>query len=133
MSMSDPIADLLSRIRNAQQAGHTSHVLPRSKLKLAIVRILKEEGFIEGYVEDPNDGVQGTIKVFLRYDSANKGVIRGIQRVSRPSRRVYVGKSDVPRVRNGLGVAILTTPRGVLTDRDARIAGVGGEVMVHVW
>ena len=132
MSMTDPIADLLTRIRNAQTAGHAQLRVPRSKLKLELVKILKQEGFLEGFVEE-DDGPQGWVKIFLRYDGARKGVIRGIRRVSRPSRRVYVGKNEIPRVRNGLGVAILTTPRGVLTDRDARTAGVGGEVMCHVW
>lgn len=132
MSMTDPIADMLTRIRNAQLAGHANLKVPRSNLKLAILRILKEEGFVEGYIEEA-EGPQGALKIFLRYDAANRGVIRGMQRVSKPSRRVYVGKDEVPRVRNGLGVAILTTPRGVLTDRQARQAGVGGEVLCHVW
>lgn len=131
--MTDPIADLLTRIRNAQQAGHDSLIVPRSKIKLAIVKILKHEGFIEGYVDDESRGYQGIIKVFLKYDDAQRGTIRGLLRVSKPGRRVYVGKAEVPRVRNGLGVAILTTPRGVITDRDARHAGVGGEVLCHVW
>ena len=130
--MTDPIADLLTRIRNAIRAGHSNLVVPRSRLKLAIVRILKAEGFIEGFI-DIDEGPQGKIKVFPRYDDENQAVIRGIQRISQPSRRLYVGKHDVPRVRNGLGVAILTTPRGVLTDRDARKAGVGGEVICYVW
>ena len=132
MSMTDPIADLLTRIRNAQQAGHAHLSVPRSKLKKELLRILKQEGFVEGYVEN-DEGPQGYLKVFLKYDAAMKGTIRGLRRVSRPSRRVYVGKNEIPRVRNGLGIAILTTPRGVLTDRDARSAGVGGEVMCHVW
>lgn len=132
MSMTDPIADMLTRIRNAQRAGHAQLVIPRSKLKLELARVLKQEGFLEGYVDDL-DGTRGQLKLFLRYDEAKQGVIRGIRRVSRPSCRVYVGKNEIPRVRNGLGVAILTTPRGVLTDRDARSAGVGGEVMCHVW
>jgi small subunit ribosomal protein S8 len=132
MPVSDPIADLLTRIRNAQKAGHAAAVIPHSKIKLALVRILKGEGFIEGYVEN-TDKVQSTIKVFLKYDAEANGVIRGLKRVSKPGRRIYVGKTDVPRVRNGLGVAILTTPRGVLTDRQAREAGVGGEVICHVW
>jgi small subunit ribosomal protein S8 len=130
--MTDPIADLLTRIRNAIGAGHSSLVVPRSRLKFAIVRILKVEGFIEGYI-DIEEGPQGQIKIFPRYDDENQAIIRGIQRISKPSRRLYVGKHDVPRVRNGLGVAILTTPRGVLTDRDARKAGVGGEVICYVW
>jgi small subunit ribosomal protein S8 len=132
MSMTDPIADMLTRIRNAQQAGHASLTLPRSKVKVAITNILKSEGFVEGYVEDDR-GPQGAIKIFLRYDGGQTGVIRGLRRVSKPSRRVYVGKDEIPRVRNGLGVAILTTPRGVLTDAQARQAGVGGEVICHVW
>lgn len=132
MSMTDPIADMLTRIRNAQQAGHASLTVPRSKLKVALATILKKEGFVEGYVEDER-GPQGQLKIFLRYDAGQRGVIRGLRRVSKPSRRVYVGKDDIPRVRNGLGVAILTTPRGVLTDSQARQAGVGGEVLCHVW
>lgn len=134
--MNDPIADLLTRIRNAVQANHDSLVVPRSRLKLAITDLLQREGFVAGYTEI-EDGRQGLIRIHPRYEEprpgVRKGVIRGIQRVSRPSRRVYVGKDDVPRVRNGLGVAILTTPKGVLTDRQARKAGVGGEVLCYVW
>jgi small subunit ribosomal protein S8 len=130
--MTDPIADLLTRIRNAIQARHGKLLVPRSTLKLAIVKILKEEGFIEGYIEVENEH-QGAIKIFPKYDTAQRGVIRGLERVSKPSRRVYVGRSDVPKVRNGLGVAILTTPRGVITDRQARKVGVGGEVLCYIW
>ena len=130
--MTDPIADLLTRIRNAAQARHASLVVPRSKIKVEIVRILKDEGFLDGF-EVIEDDKQGLIRVFPRYDEANNAVLRGLVRVSKPSRRKYVGKTDVPRVRNGLGVAILTTPRGVLTDRDARTAGIGGEVLCYVW
>lgn len=132
MSMTDPIADLLTRIRNAQAAGHANVVLPRSSIKVEIVRILKEEGFIEGYVENP-DNKQGRLKVFLKYDGGSRGTIRGLERVSKPGRRVYVGRDEITRVRNGLGLSILTTPRGVITDREARRAGVGGEVICHVW
>jgi len=132
MPMTDPIADLLTRIRNAQLASHNNLEIPRSKLKVEIVKILKAEGFIEGFIES-EEGFQGTVKIFLKYDAARKGTILGLRRISRPSRRVYVGKHDIPRVRNGLGVAILTTPKGVLTDRQARSAGVGGEVMCHIW
>lgn len=132
MSMTDPIADMLTRIRNAQLAGHANVKVPRSKIKIEVAKILSTEGFIEGFVEDAT-GPQGEIKVFLKYDGANNGTIRGIRRVSRPSRRVYVGKDEIPRVRNGLGIAILTTPRGVLTDAQARKSGVGGEVICHVW
>jgi small subunit ribosomal protein S8 len=130
--MTDPIADLLTRIRNAQKAAHDTVVIPRSKIKLGIIGILKSEGFIEGYVED-DTGPQGTLKVFLKYRGRQEGIIRGIKRISKPGRRVYVGKKDIPRVRDGLGVAILTTPRGLLTDHQARQAGVGGEVVCHVW
>lgn len=132
-TMTDPISDLLTRIRNAGRAGHPSLVIPRSKVKLELCRVLKEEGFIEGYLDLSDPAPQGEIKVFLRYLGERKPVFRGLQRVSKPSRRVYVAKDAIPRVRNGLGVAILTTPRGVLTDRQARIAGVGGEVICHVW
>lgn len=131
--MTDPIADLLTRIRNAQQARHNNVEAPRSRIKLEIVKILKREGFVDGYVEETSDTPQGTIKIFLKYDDDRDGVIRGLSRVSKPSRRVYVGRDDVPRVRSGLGVAILTTSRGVLTDRQARQAGVGGEVLCHIW
>jgi small subunit ribosomal protein S8 len=130
--MTDPIADMLTRIRNAGQAGHDSVKVPRSKIKLELARLLKDEGFIEGYIDVP-EGPQGHVKLFLRYDGDRAAIIRGLQRVSKPGRRVYVGKHDIPRVRNGLGIAILTTPRGVLTDHNARMAGVGGEVLCYVW
>ena len=130
--MSDPIADLLTRIRNAVQARHESLLVPRSSVKLAILGILKAEGYIEDF-QSVEAGVQGQIRIWPRYDGSNKGVIRGVERISRPSRRKYVSKDDIPRVRNGLGVAILTTPRGVLSDRDARREGVGGEVLCYVW
>ena len=130
--MTDPIADLLTRIRNAIQARHGSLDVPRSRLKLEIVRILKEEGFVADF-KVVDEGPQGHIQVYPRYDAANQAVLRGLERVSKPSRRLYVGKDEVPRVRNGLGVAILTTPRGVLTDRQARKVGVGGEVLCYVW
>ncbi len=131
MSMTDPIADFLTRIRNATKAGHSSVKIPRSKIKSELAKVLKNEGFIEGWVDD--DEGFGSIKLFLRYDKKERGIIRGLQRVSKPSRRVYVAKDSVPRVRNGLGVAILTTPKGVLSDSQARKAGVGGEVICYVW
>ena len=132
MATTDPIADLLTRIRNGLTARHKAIVVPRSKIKLEIVKILKQEGFVEGYIDQPTDE-RPNIKVFLKYSDARTGVIQGIERVSSPSRRFYVGKDEVPRVRNGLGLAILTTPRGVLTDKSARTAGVGGEVLCYVW
>jgi small subunit ribosomal protein S8 len=130
--MTDPIADLLTRLRNAQKAQHATVAIPRSSVKLGIVSILKEQGFIEGYVES-TDSSQGSIKIFLRYDHQKRGTIHGLLRISKPSRRVYVRKADIPYVRDGLGVAILTTSRGLLTDRQARHAGVGGEVICHIW
>jgi small subunit ribosomal protein S8 len=130
--MTDPIADLLTRIRNAIQARHASLIVPKSKIKLEIVRILQEEGFVDEFSVKEDDK-QGLIEIYPRYDEANNAVLRGLVRVSKPSRRKYVGKTDVPRVRNGLGVAILTTPRGVITDRQARQAGVGGEVICYAW
>ena len=130
--MTDPIADLLTRLRHAQKAQHATVQIPRSKVKLGIVSILKDQGFIEGYVE-ASDSTQGSIKIFLKYDQKRRGTIRGLQRVSKPSRRVYVRKSEIPYVRDGLGIAILTTSRGLLTDRQARHAGVGGEVVCHIW
>jgi len=132
MSMTDPIADLLTRIRNAVQARHETVAVPRSKLKLEIVKVLKSEGYIEGYIDQP-EGPRSSIKLFLKYTDSRRGVIRGLQRVSSPGRRTYVGKDEVPRVDNGLGLAILTTPQGVLSDRAARSAGVGGEVLCFVW
>jgi small subunit ribosomal protein S8 len=130
--MTDPIADMLTRIRNAQRAGHTTVAMPRSRLKLSLAHVLKREGFLEGFVDDAN-GALGSLKLFLKYDAQNRGVIRGIERVSRPGRRVYAGRDDIPRVRNGLGVTILTTPKGVLSDAQARAAGVGGEIICQVW
>ncbi len=132
MVTTDPIADLLTRIRNGLAARHKSVLIPRSKMKLEIVKILKSEGFIEGYI-DQADAERPNLKVFLKYVDGQSGVIQGLQRVSNPSRRMYVGKDELPKVRNGLGVAILTTPRGVLTDKAARSAGVGGEVICYVW
>jgi small subunit ribosomal protein S8 len=130
--MTDPIADMLTRIRNAQRAGHTTVAMPRSRLKLSLAHVLKREGFLEGFVDDAS-GALGSLKLFLKYDAQNRGVIRGIERVSRPGRRVYAGRDDIPRVRNGLGVTILTTPKGVLSDAQARAAGVGGEIICQVW
>ena len=128
--MTDPIADLLTRIRNAARAGHESLKCPRSKLKIEVLRILQEE--VSGYEEEPYKN-QGMLTIFPRYDQGSSAILQGIQRVSRPSRRQYVGKDNIPQVRNGLGIAILTTPRGVLTGYQAREAGVGGEVLCYVW
>jgi small subunit ribosomal protein S8 len=130
--MTDPIADLLTRIRNAVHAGHDSLKCPRSKLKVEIVKILQQEGFLSDY-EEIQDAKQGQIQIFPRYDKNSNAIIRGIRRISKPSRRYFVGKTEIPRVRNGLGIAILTTSRGVLTDKQARDAGIGGEILCYVW
>ena len=130
--MTDPIADLLTRLRNATRAGHASVQCPRSNLKIEVLRILKEEGFLTGFEEEPHKN-QGLLTIFPRYDQSSTAVLQGIKRVSRPSRRQYVGKNDIPQVRNGLGIAILTTPNGVLTGYQAQEAGVGGEVLCYVW
>jgi small subunit ribosomal protein S8 len=132
MSMSDPISDLLTRIRNAGQAGHDRVLIPHSRLKEAIVKLMVDEGFVADF--DVRDkGVERWLEVGIRYDRDSKAIIRGLQRVSKPSRRIYVRRDEIPYVRNGLGLAILTTPKGVISDRDARREGVGGEVICYVW
>ena len=132
MSMTDPIADLLTRIRNAAQAGHRSVEIPASRLKREISRVLAEERFIDNFAFY-DDGKQGQLRLYLRYDESNESIIQGIRRLSRPGLRQYAAKDGLPRVRRGLGVAILSTSRGVMTDRDARRAGIGGEVLCSVW
>jgi small subunit ribosomal protein S8 len=133
--MTDPIADMLTRIRNALMAGHTSLVVPSSKLKLAILSLMKEQGFIQDYDVIP-DHPQSQVRVWLRYVGERKerrSVISGLERVSKPGCRIYVGHEEIPWVMSGLGIAILSTPKGILTDRQARKVGVGGEVMCYVW
>ena len=129
---SDPIADMLTRIRNGLKSGHGAVALPNSKLKLAIAQILKEEGYIKNY-KVIQDNKQGVLQIFLKYGRKNEPVISEIRRVSKPSRRVYVDKDSVPVVRNGLGLAILTTSRGVITDKEARKQQIGGEVICTFW
>jgi small subunit ribosomal protein S8 len=135
--MTDPIADMLTRIRNATIARHSRVDIPASTLKLEIAKILELEGYIQSFkVVDPtaeSGGVQKTIRVQLKYGPRGERVITGIERVSRPGRRVYFGSDDVPTVLGGLGTAILTTSRGVMTGREARRQGVGGEVLCNVW
>jgi small subunit ribosomal protein S8 len=128
--MSDPIADMLTRIRNAQQAQKVSVSMPSSKLKVAIAKVLQDEGYIDGFDVKANDG-KATLDVALKY-YAGRPVIERIERVSRPGLRVYKGSNELPRVMNGLGVAIVSTPRGVMTDRSARASRVGGEVLCVV-
>jgi small subunit ribosomal protein S8 len=130
MSMSDPIADMLTRIRNAQMIEKMSVEMPSSKLKIAIAQVLKDEGYIDGY-SIGNEGGKSRLIISLKY-YAGRPVIERIERVSRPGLRVYKGRHSIPHVMNGLGVAIVTTPRGVMTDRKARAAGIGGEVLCYV-
>lgn len=130
--MTDPIADMLTRVRNAITARHPKVDVPASKLKTEIARILKEEGFILNY-KLTEEGAKKFIRLYLKYTPGNVPVISQIQRVSRPGCRVYVGSKDVPRVLGGLGVNILTTPRGVMTGASARKENVGGEVLCQVW
>ncbi len=133
MSMTDPIADLLTRIRNAVRAGHPSVVIPGSRLKARVVGILKTQGYIKGYGIEPGPTGQREIKVELKPLQDGKPVLSGLKRVSKPGLRVYVDKESVPKVLNGMGIAILTTSRGVLTDEEARKLGVGGEVLCEIW
>jgi len=132
MSMTDPIADMLTRIRNAADAEHEKVDVSSSKLKLEIARILKEEGYIKGYkyVEDKK---QGIIRVYLKYGPEKQKVISGFKRVSKPGRRIYTPWKEIPRVMGGLGIAILSTSRGILTDQQSRETRVGGEVICYVW
>lgn len=137
MTVSDPISDMLTRIRNAVAVGHTTVALPNSKLKVAIAKILKDEGFIGGYeVVDGQTSVHKVLRIRLKYIGERRErqpVITGLERVSRPGRRVYAGKNEIPWVLSGLGIAILSTPRGVMTGQRARQLGVGGEVICKVW
>ncbi|MDX2182248.1 MAG: 30S ribosomal protein S8 [Bryobacteraceae bacterium] len=132
MNTSDPIADMLTRVRNAIIARHPKVDVPSSKLKVEIARIMKEEGYILNY-KLAEEGSKKTIKIYLKYTPANLPVISKLERVSRPGCRVYVGSDDIPRVLGGLGVNILTTPKGVMTGAAARKQGVGGEVLCQVW
>ena len=130
MSMSDPIADMLTCIRNAQTVNKTTVAMPSSKLKVAIARVLKDEGYIESYAVAEDAG-KATLSIELKY-YAGRPVIERIERVSRPGLRVYKGKSEIPTVLNGLGVTIVSTPKGVMTDRKARATGTGGEILCYV-
>ena len=137
--MTDPIADMLTRIRNAVSSRHTRVDLPASKLKVEIARILQDEGYIAGFklvdgtAERPAKTAPQVLRLFLKYGHGGERVISGIERVSRPGRRVYVSRDDVPSVLGGLGVSILTTSRGVMSGRSAQKAGVGGEILCNVW
>ncbi|MCH4003915.1 MAG: 30S ribosomal protein S8 [Lactobacillus crispatus] len=132
MVMTDPIADYLTRIRNANMAKHDSVEIPASNIKKSISEILKREGFIRDY-EVADDNKQGVIKVFLKYGPNGERVISGLKRISKPGLRNYVGAEDLPKVLNGLGIAIVSTSAGVITDKEARQKNVGGEVIAYVW
>lgn len=132
MGMTDPIADMLTRIRNAVMARHKYLLVPGSKVKLAIIRILKEEGFIQGY-EVTKDRPQPMIRIWLKYDENKESILRGLKRISKPGCRIYTKKQDIPWVLSGMGVAILSTPKGIMTGKKARGLGLGGEVLCHVW
>ena len=131
--VTDPIADLLTRIRNGHMAAHDKVDIPSSRLKQAVVRILKEEGYIKNFKVVENKDRFRTIRVYLKYDPTGKPIINGLTRVSTPGRRVYAGKSEIPKVLNGLGISILTTNRGIMTDKKAESIGVGGEILCNVW
>ena len=132
MVMTDPIADFLTRIRNANTVYHDKVEAPASRVKKAIANILKEEGFVKD-CEFIDDGKQGIIRVYLRYGANKERVITGLKRISKPGLRVYARKDDVPKVLSGLGIAIISTSRGIMTDKKARKEGLGGEVICYVW
>ena len=132
MNTTDPIADMLTRIRNANSAKHKTVDVPASKMKTAIAEILFKEGYIKSF-ELINDENQGTIRITLKYDEKGTRVIDGIKRISKPGLRVYANKEELPRVLNGLGIAIISTSKGLKTDKEAREAGIGGEVLAYIW
>jgi small subunit ribosomal protein S8 len=132
MPTTDPISDLLTRIRNGLTVRKPFVLIPSSKIKVAIAQVLLEEGFIQGY-EVTRERPQANLRVWLKYDDKRKPIVTGLKRVSRPGRRVYKGKKDLPWVLSGLGIAIVSTPKGLMTDREARRLGVGGEILCYVW
>lgn len=132
MSLSDPIADMLTRIRNANKAQHESVDVPMSKIHIALARIMKDEGYIKYYKLIRNNP-QGTLRIFLRYGPNGQRVMEGITRTSKPSIRKYVGKNEIPRIRGGLGITILSTSKGLMTGSDAFRSGVGGEIICKIW
>ncbi|MCA0386109.1 MAG: 30S ribosomal protein S8 [Firmicutes bacterium] len=132
MAMTDPIADLLTRVRNANMVKHTSVDVPASNVKNKIVEILLEEGYIKGF-DIIEDGKQGLIRIELKYGENKERVITGLKRISKPGLRVYAKKTEIPRVLGGLGLAIISTSNGIITDKEARKLGVGGEVICYVW
>ena len=132
MLMNDPIADMLTRIRNALIARHDTVTLPASNMKKSIAKILLDEGYIKS-VDYVDDGLQGQIKIVLKYAEGKQSVIKGLKRISKPGLRVYARNEELPKVLGGLGIAIVSTSKGVMTDKEARKAGVGGEVLAYIW
>ena len=132
MNITDPIADMLTRIRNANSAKHKTVDIPASKMKTAIAEILFKEGYIKSF-EIINNETQGIIRITLKYDEKGNRVIDGIKKISKPGLRVYAGKEELPKVLNGLGIAIVSTSKGLKTDKEAREAGIGGEVLAYIW
>ncbi len=132
MGLTDPLADMLTRIRNAGGARFDKVDIPASQMKISLARILKEEGYIKNF-KIIKDKKQGVLRVYLKYDEINKPLINGLKRVSKPSRRVYASKDTIPQVLGGLGIAVVSTSKGILTDREARRNGIGGEVLCTIW
>ena len=132
MVINDPIADMLTRIRNGLIARHDSVTIPASNMKKAIAKILLDEGYIKS-VDFVDDGLQGQIKIVLKYVQGRESVIKGLKRISKPGLRVYARSSEIPKVLGGLGIAIVSTSKGVMTDKEARNAGIGGEVLAYIW
>ncbi len=133
MNMTDPIADMLTRIRNGLAAGHDSVAVPCSKMKVEIARILKEEGYINGYTVSGDTAKDKVIEIELKYGPDKQKVVSGLKRISKPGLKVYAKADSVPRVLNGLGIALISTSKGLMTDRDARKANLGGEVVAYIW
>ena len=132
MNTTDPIADMLTRIRNANTSKHKTVDIPASKMKLGITEILFREGYIKSF-EQVNDNAQGTIRITLKYGEKGSKVIDGLRRISKPGLKVYASKDELPKVLNGLGIAIISTSKGLMTDKEAREAGIGGEVLAYIW
>ena len=130
--ITDPVGDYLARLRNAQMAGHRHTDIPASRIKRAITQILHEKGYIRNFI-NVDDGRQGLLRIYLKYDRHGKGALVSMKRISKPGRRVYCRADDLPRVQNGLGIAIVSTSRGVMSDKEARRIHVGGEVLAHVF
>ena len=133
MNTTDPIADMLTRIRNANSSKHKTVDIPASNMKLGIAEILFREGYIKSFEEIKEENNQGIIRITLKYDEKGKRVIDGLRRISKPGLRVYASKEDLPKVLNGLGIAIISTSKGLKTDKEARELGVGGEVLAYIW